>query len=168
MEEYGFVRENSESDEELANKLWNSFNLQSQDGVSIDSIKNIIAAIMNIIPDPFQVIDSNNTSIKPIIGTYINSILYFDSKQSVKLHEDFKAFYLNKISNKQIVQKSEVHSFIPKLCEGTMKIIKSKKVSAENIISTQRIKTIPELDKECTFKPKLTEYKHTITNGFNR
>ena len=172
FEEYGLVRTGNESDHGLVKKLWKSLDCETCGGISLKTVENVIYAIMNIAPDPMPDSQEFQPSVsflaKPSMGSYFSYCFYLDPDESNKFHEEFKPLYLNKISLRECKVVPEVYTHHPKLSEGTLKLARKNRISPEKLYE-QRIarkaaflneveRTKAEIDKECTFKPKILEY----------
>jgi len=160
-------------------KLWKTLDCDTRCGVSIDSVRNIVCAIMNTQPDDPPENDYKINSLgpfcKPTIGKYVNSHIYFSKEETVKMHEEFKELYLNKMSVRKRKVIPEVYTYKPQLSERTIKLApksKNKCIELHGKLAErqaalmgeiQKIKA--EIDKECTFKPKTTEYSPFISKN---
>lgn len=83
------------------------------------------------------------------------------------LHERYKELYLNKMSAKKSKALPEMYTHRPKLSEGTVKIAQKSrrrkmhedKFVREAAMLEKASKIKAEYAKECTFKPKILEYR---------
>lgn len=133
----------------------------------MESLKNVVDAVMKLPPSSAS---SGAESVHGLgIGRYVEGTLCFSEAEAGKLHEQFKVLYLNKISSKRPRGIGEMHSHQPTLSKGTRKLAQKsrrhnlymEKTNYEVSLLNEIARTNAEREKECTFKPKLTEY-HTI------
>lgn len=147
FKDYGMVKSNSESDAELLKGLWKSLGYDSSNGITLDSLKNLVCVIMKLPAEECTTRDYH----EPI----------------EKLQEKFKVFYLNRMSTKKIKTTPEIYTHRPRLSEGTVRIAQNSKrrkmhedkFAREAALLDKATKIKAETTKECTFKPKILEYR---------
>jgi len=148
------VRINNESDAELLKTLWKSLSYDTSNGITLESLKNLVCIIMKLPADTMRLIsrESDETfGVEPI----------------ERLQEKFKVFYLNRMSSKKIKTTPEIHTHRPRLSEGTIRIAQNSKkrkmhedkFAREAALLEKVVKIKAETTKECTFKPKVLEYR---------
>ena len=165
LSSYGMVNIYSEGDIKLLEELWNILDCDSHNGLTIESLKNIVNAIMRLTPDSPP---TTKSSIElPFMGRYIGSTFYLTQNESERFHEKFRVFYLNKMAAKRKEGIPEIYTHKPKLSENTIKIAnKSKKRNPyqgkeehdADVLKKKTQETF-QLDKECTFKPQILNYR---------
>jgi len=152
------------SDSKTIKHLWETIGCEECKGISLPSLKNVIFAIMKLQPDPISLAGDNSFSYKPSIGKYINSTLYFDAEESIKLHIEFKSLFFNRIAIKKEKAVVEEFDYCPKLCDKSIEIVKRSKTQRSgknnkyNLLNEITKANLEKL-KECTFRPKINENK---------
>jgi len=126
------VSNNSRTINDLLKKLWLEIKSPKEDVASIGMFKSYVAAILNI-------------------GT-------LEPSKNTRITREFAPLYWNRQSNKQQKEATCEYSFKPILCKESLIIAKElKKKGAQS--SKNLDKLHKEISKECTFKPKINEYK---------
>jgi hypothetical protein len=135
--QYGMVPESSHStavDEQLVRELWASLDCESRCGLSLEGLKNVVYAIMQVPCEQVpQSENSNNALIegpglgsmmpesKPRYGRYVNNEFYAVTEEEAKqLHAVFQRLYLNKISYKPPPPTPPDYSHRPRLTKTTV------------------------------------------------
>jgi hypothetical protein len=123
---------NSRAVNELVSKLWSEIKSPKEDTAPIGMLRYYVAAALKL------------ESVE-------------DSK-SARIAREYAALYWNRQSNKQQKKTSCEYSFKPILCKESLLIVEELKKKG-----TQSSKNLDKQDKEmfkeCTFKPKINEYK---------
>ena len=96
-----------------------------------------------------------------------DSVFYLDGFQTEKFHNQFKPFYFNKMASRVSKSIPEIFTYCPKLSEGSVKIIQNCKrqnlheeyLRRETSLLEKVSRAENELNKICTFRPKVNTYK---------
>lgn len=178
LKKFGMVKE----DTVLTKELWNLIEGDSRSGVTFETLRTVVYAIMRIPPEAKQLPNGKG---------FTKFVISVNEAQNLAKH--FDTFYLNKMAQRGEVKKSEALSHTPKLGASSKKTTKSakekrnklamsraqahnNKVALADLLTAEKENCSRKLTecrkeaevaelKECTFRPLLKSKSRGTADG---